>query len=108
MSSKHIFRKSRDISGNSFTTSGPDLDPLVNGEYPQYTADLNLALHSLGYARINIYTDASGTIFAKDNNGADINQRLITQTVYTYPYMDQSSNIIIGTFTITFDDASTF
>jgi hypothetical protein len=108
MASQHYFikPKTRDITSTTFTTSGPDIDALTDGEYPQYTADLNRALHSLGYARINIYTDASGTVFALDNNSNPISSRLITQTAYTYPYVDASANIIDGSFTVTFDDGS--
>lgn len=108
MASQHYFikPKTRDISGSTFTTSGPNIDALTNGEYPQYTVDINQALHSLGYARISIYMDASGTIFALDSNGNPISSRLITQTSYTYPYVDASDNTIDGTFTITFDDGS--
>lgn len=108
MASQHYFikPKTRDISGSTFTTSGPNIDALTNGEYPQYTVDINQALHSLGYARISIYMDASGTIFALDSNGNPISSRLITQTSYTYPYVDASDNTIDGTFTVTFDDGS--
>jgi hypothetical protein len=108
MASQHYFikPKTRDISGSTFTTSGPNIDALTNGEYLQYTLDINQALHSLGYARISIYMDASGTIFAVDNSGNPISSRLITQTSYTYSYVDASDNVIDGTFTVTFDDGS--
>lgn len=91
---------------DSFSTSGPNLDPLVNGEYPQLTIDMNAALHSIGFCTINVYLDASGTIFALDSNGNPISNRLIKQTSYTYPYIDTSANPIDGTFTVTFNDDS--
>lgn len=91
---------------DSFTTSGPNLDPFVNGEYTQLTIDMNAALHSVGFCTINIFMDASATIFALDSNGNPISNRLIKQTSYTYPYIDSSGNPIDGQFTITFDDGS--
>jgi hypothetical protein len=91
---------------DSFTTSGPNIDPLVNGEYPQLTIDMNTAIHTIGFSTINVYLDASGTIFALDSSGNPISNRLIVQTSYTYPYIDLSGNPIDGQFTVTFDDGT--
>lgn len=90
----------RDISGNNV----PYLD---DGEYQLIIDDINSALHNGKPFRINIYTDADGTIFAQDSNGNDINDRLVVTTIYTYPYTDVfTSNLIDGTFKIIFDDGS--
>jgi hypothetical protein len=57
---------------------------------------------------LSIYTDASGTTFAKDSNGNDINTRSVTSTSYSYPYYDNNGIYINGLITVTFDDGSTF
>lgn len=92
---------------SSTTTNDVNIDPLTNGEYAQITSDINTALHTLGYLRINIYTDLSGNNFAKDSLGNDINNRTLFSTRYSYPTTDLSGNSIEGHITITFDDGST-
>ena len=96
------------LNGREFTTTGGDLEIYEDGEFATLTMDINTSLHTLGYIRINIYHDASGTIFVKDSNGNDISNRLVKETKYTYPYVNNISNTTIdGTFTMTFDDNST-
>ena len=97
-------RHSRDF----YTNSDVSLNKYDNGEYDNLITDMNSALHSLGYAEINIYSDASGTVFVNDSNGNPIANRLIVSTTYTYPYLDLSDNFVFGYFTILFDDNSTF
>jgi hypothetical protein len=90
----------RDISGNNV----PQLD---NGEYDLIINDINSALHSGNAFRINIYTDASGSIFAQDSNNNDINNRLVVTTIYTYPYHDNFADTDVdGNFKVIFDDGS--
>lgn len=89
-------------------TNSTTVDPLTNGEYANVTADINTALHTLGYLRINIFTDLSGTAFAKDNLGNDIVDRTIHSTRYNYPATDSSGNTIDGHMTITFTDGTTY
>jgi hypothetical protein len=91
-----------------FFTNDVSLNKYDDGEYDNLINDMNTALHTLGYAELNIYTDASGTIFANDSNGNPITNRLIVTTSYTYPYLDLSGNFVFGYFTVVFDDKSTF
>lgn len=83
--------------------------PIANGEYPLFIANLNNALNSIFILRISIYTVSDGSIFAKDNNGNDINNKLITSMSYAYPYIvSDTGQYVDGTMTLTFDDYSTF
>jgi len=86
---------------------GIDIPSLENDEYLQFMKDINTAVNK-GPLIVSIYMDASGTIFTKDNNGNDINLRLVKTTSYTYPHMDISGNFVDGVFYFTFDDGSTF
>jgi hypothetical protein len=95
-------------SGVITETNNTTVDPLTNGEYANVTADINTALHTLGYLRINIFTDLSGTMFAQDNLGNDINNRTIYSTRYIYPTTDLSGNTIDGDMIITFTDGTTY
>lgn len=91
------------------TTNDINLVPLVNGEYLNITTDENTALHTLGYIRLSLYMDGSGNTVALDSNGNPISSRLVTDTVYTYPYTDISGNVNIdGYLTLYFDDGSFF
>jgi hypothetical protein len=92
--------KSRDIINDKV----PYID---NGQYQLIIDDINSTLHNGNPFRINIYTDASGSIFALDSNGADINNRLVVLTMYRYPFIDDIQNIFFpGYFKIVFDDGS--
>jgi hypothetical protein len=93
---------------STFVSTGPPIDALTNGEYPQLTIDMNTALHTIGIIRVSVWSDASGTIFVPDSNNNDINNRTLISTSYTYPFIDISGNIVEGTMTMTFDDNGTF
>jgi hypothetical protein len=84
-----------------------DIPPLENDEYDQFMHDVNTVVNK-GALIVSIFTDASGTIFTKDNNGNDINLRLVKSTSYTYSHMDNNGIFIDGVFYFTFDDGSTF
>ena len=86
---------------------GINIPPLENDEYIQFIKDINTAVN-VGPLMISIFSDASGTIFTKDNNGNDINLRSVKSTSYTYSHMDNNGNFIDGVFYFTFDDGSTF
>ena len=86
---------------------GIHIPPLEDDEYVQFIKDINSAVN-VGPLVVSIYTDASGTAFAKDFNGNDINMRLVKSTSYTYPYFDTDNVWHYGTFTFTFDDGSIF
>jgi hypothetical protein len=99
-----------DVSASSEITVTNDisLNPLVNGEYLQITTDENEALHTVGYIRMSIFTDGSGNTYATDSSGNPITSRLVTNTIYTYPYSDASLNNIDGYLTVYFDDGTYF
>lgn len=83
--------------------------PMQNGEYELFALDCTNALNTIFRLSLSIYTDDMGSVFAKDSNGNDINNRLVSTFSYEYPHIDQNSGIPIpGTMTITFDDNSTF
>jgi len=79
----------------------------TDNEFAQVTADINTALHTLGYLRINIYNDISGTSFALDSSGNPITDRTIYSMRYIYPTTDESGNAVDGFIRITFDDGTT-
>jgi hypothetical protein len=79
----------------------------TDGEYDPVTADINTALHTLGYLRINIYNDISGNSVALDSSGNPVIDRTIASTRYIYPSTDASGNATDGFLRITFDDGTT-
>jgi hypothetical protein len=91
-----------------FTSTGPHLESLENGQYLQMVNDFDTALHTIGYIKISIYVDASGNTFEVDSNNNPINNRLVKSNSYTYPFIDSNGNAVEGTIIMTFDDGSTF
>jgi hypothetical protein len=86
-----------------------DLDTYQNGRYSNLINDMNTALHTIAYMRITILSDPNGYNFAVDNNNNVIDDRLIANTNYTLPYVDNNTGVEIdGVFTVTFNDGSTF
>ena len=85
-----------------------DMGPITDGEYISFQNDVNYAINVLGHVNLNIYTDASGTTFALDSNGAPIQNALIEKLIYTYPYMDASNNQVDGQFEIIFAGGGTW
>ena len=83
------------------------LPPLENDEYDLFIHDINAAILK-GAFKISIFSDASGAVFVQDSNGNDINLRLVVSTSYTYPHVDENGVSIVGYYTMTFDDGSTF
>jgi len=57
---------------------------------------------------ISLYTNAEGTVFALDNNGNPINNRLIQYTEYTNPYYHPYNGNVDGVFKIKFVDGGVF
>jgi len=93
------------MSENHFRNMGP----ITDGEYITFQYNVNYALNNLGYVRINVTTDASGTVFALDSSGNPIENRLIIKTKYVYPHTDEVTlQRVDGTFELTFDDGSTW
>lgn len=86
-----------------------DVGPIVNGQYAIFHYDMNLAINSLSTVNVDIFTDASGTVYALDSSGNPITDRQIIQTAYTYPYTDEITGLpVYGYFTITFSNGTTF
>jgi hypothetical protein len=86
-----------------------DMGPITNGEYISFQYNVNYAIANLGYVRINITSDASGTVFATDSLGSPIQDRLIIKMSYTYPHIDEVTlQPVVGYFTLTFDDQTTW
>jgi hypothetical protein len=103
-----VIRNYEDLSrAHDMSYGSINIPHYENMEYELLNHDINAAV-SKGQLIVSIYTDASGTIFAKDSNNNDINLRLVKNNSYTYPYMDPSGNYVNGTFTMKFDDGSTF
>jgi hypothetical protein len=78
----------------------------TDGEFVPVTADINTALHTLGYLRINIYNDISGNSVALDSSGNPVIDRVIASTRYIYPTTDASGNAVDGFLRIIFDDGT--
>ena len=99
-----------DVSATSttFTTNDVTLPQLIDGEYTRVLNDSNTVLHSVGYIKMSLYTDASGTVFAQDSSGNPIDNKLVTTTLYTYPYTDICGNLWDGYLTTYFSDGTYF
>lgn len=82
----------------------PDLE---NQEYVIFMHDVNTAVNN-GAIIMSIFTDISGTIYAKDSNDVDINLRTVKSTSYTYPYYDNNNVFTNGIITVLFEDGATF
>ena len=89
------------------STNDAMVSDYTNGQFDVLTTDINTALHTLGYLRINIYNDISGNSVALDSNGNPIIDRTILSTRYIYPTTDASGAPVDGFLRITFDDGST-
>jgi hypothetical protein len=86
---------------------GINIPPLEDDEYRIFFHDIDAAVN-VGALIVSIFMDASGTIYAQDNNGRDVNLRTVKTTSYTYPYFDVSGVWHDGQFYLTFDDDATF
>lgn len=95
-------------TSTTFTTNDVSLPLLLTGEYSQLIPDSNSVLHTVGYIKMSLYTDASGNVFAQDSSGNDINNKLVDTTTYTYPYTDIDNNYWDGYFTTYFSDGTYF
>jgi hypothetical protein len=86
-----------------------NMGPITDGEFITFQYNVNYALNNLGYVRINITTDASGTVFALDTSGNAIDNRLILKMTYVYSHLDDLSGLPVDAyFILQFDDGSTF
>jgi hypothetical protein len=79
-----------------------DMGPITDGEYISFQNDVNYAINVLGHVNLDIYLDASGTIFAQDASGNPYQNVLIKRMAYTYPSLDASGNVVDGLFELWF------
>lgn len=79
-----------------------DMGPINDGEYISFQNDVNYAINTLGHVNLDIYLDASGTVYAVDASGNPYQNVLIKRMVYTYPYLDGSGNTVDGLFELLF------
>lgn len=77
--------------------------------YEGINHDFDWTIHEMIPVLVSIFSDASGTVFALDNNGQNIDNKTIKSTNYTYTYFDTRSNLQVdGHMIIGFSDGSTF
>ena len=103
----HDYSSINDGSRDHTSVGGINIPDLENLEYETFIHDINIAVNK-GAIIMSIFTDASGTIFAKDSNGVDINMRNVKSNSYTYPHYNSDNLYTEGIITVTFDDDSTF
>jgi hypothetical protein len=103
----HDYSHINDSSRDHTSIGGIDIPHYENLEYEILINDINTAVNA-GPLIMSIFTDASGTVFAKDSNGVDINMRKVNSNSYTYPHYNSDAVYIEGYMTIIFDDGSTF
>lgn len=84
-------------------------NPMQNGQYGSFLDDATHALNSIFYLKISIYSDGSGNNFALDSSGDIIQNRLITNISYSYPYTDSDTQLYIpGIIKMYFEDGNFF
>uniref|UniRef100_A0A6C0KIR7 Uncharacterized protein n=1 Tax=viral metagenome TaxID=1070528 RepID=A0A6C0KIR7_9ZZZZ len=73
----------------------------------EFYADLQtVQVQMNGNVRISLYSNAEGTVYANDNMGNPINNRLLKYTMYTNPYFHKFDGNIPGALTIHFLDGT--
>ena len=103
----HDYSSINDGSRDHTSVGGIIIPDLENLEYETFMHDINTAVNE-GAIIMSIFTDASGTVFAKDSNGVDINMRNVKSNTYSYPHYSSGNVYINGLITLVFDDDSTF
>lgn len=84
-------------------------NPMQNGQYALFMNDCTNALNTIYYLRISIFTDGSGNTFAVDSIGNNIQNRLITNIAYSYPYINsETQQYVTGDLILSFENGSTF
>ena len=84
-------------------------NPMQNGQYFNFMIDSTITLNTIFHLNISVYTDGSGNNFATDNSGNIIQDRLITNITYSYPYINsETQQYVTGYMTLTFDDGTFF
>jgi hypothetical protein len=70
---------------------------------------LRHVFYKIYHLNVSIYTDGSGSNFAVDTSGNNIQDRLITNIIYSYPYIDSyTQQYVTGFLALYFDDGSSF
>ena len=103
----HDFSHINDGSRDDTSVGGIVIPNLENLEYDLVIHDINTAINK-GPFIISIFTDASGTVFAKDSNNNDVNLRNVKSNTYSYPHYSTENVYINGLLTLVFDDDSMF
>ena len=103
----HDYSRINDGSRDHTSVGGINIPDLENLEYLTFIHDINIAVNK-GAIIMSMFTDPSGTVFAKDSNGVDINMRTLKSNSYTYPHYNSENVYTEGIITLIFDDDSTF
>jgi hypothetical protein len=84
------------------------MSTLKQVSYSTLTTEINTILNSGSLTTITLYSDNLGTIMT-DNNGKNIENKIISKIDYSHPQLDSDGNITVKGFTvITFNDNSFF
>jgi hypothetical protein len=84
-------------------------NPMENGQYFNFMNDCTKALNTVFHLNVSIYKDGSGNAFALDNSGNNIENKLITNISYSYPYINsETEEYVDGFMILTFNDETFF
>ena len=78
------------------------------GQFDEFDIDIQNVKATIGHVYISVFTNAEGTVYANDNLGLPIENRLVTYTRYTLPYTDLLNNLIVGKMRIFFKNGTYF
>lgn len=80
---------------------------ITNGKYSAFNADVKTLIEKASRINLTVASDEAGTQLSKDNNGNDVNKKLVVSMNYTYPHTDEVTNqSTLGNFKISFSDGS--
>lgn len=97
---RYILQKP-DNTGNSII-----IPALPNNKYADINADITMALN-VGSVVISIFSDSTGTVYAKDSNGNDINSVVLTDVYYSNPYVNFKNVEVPGAYMLVISGGST-
>jgi hypothetical protein len=80
---------------------------ITNGKYSAFNEDVKTLIVKASHINLTVSSDEAGTQYAKDNNGNDVNKKLVVSMNYTYPQVDEVTNqSTLGNFKISFSDGT--
>jgi len=80
---------------------------ITNGKYSVFNEDVKTLIEKASRINLTVSSDEAGTQLSKDNNGNDINKKLVVSMNYTYPHTDEVTNQTnLGNFKISFSDGT--